>query len=68
MERKVIKCEACQAFFRNEFDKLNNTGAQKLDSIYRLTLNLYSNCIFCMKASRFCSILHNIIMVVIMLG
>ena len=33
---KVIKCEACRAFyifFRNEFNKFNNTGARTLDSI-----------------------------------
>ena len=33
----VIKCEACQAFyrfFRNEFNKFNNTEARMLDSIY----------------------------------
>ena len=32
---KEIKCEACGAFylfFRNEFNKFNNTGARLLDS------------------------------------
>ena len=33
-----IKCEACQAFFRNEFNKFNNTRARMLDSIYHITL------------------------------
>ena len=37
------KGEACQAvylFFRNEFNKFNNTRAQMLDSIYHMTLRL----------------------------
>ena len=29
------------SLFRNEFDKFNNTGAQKLDSIYHMTLKLF---------------------------
>ena len=36
---KVIKCEACRAFyrfFRNEFNKFNNTGARMLNSIYHM--------------------------------
>ena len=28
------------SFFRNEFDKFNNTGARMLDSIYHLILRL----------------------------
>ena len=35
------KCEACRAFylfFRNEFNKFDNTGARMLDSIYHMTL------------------------------
>ena len=38
---KEIKCEACQAFylFRKQFNKVNNTGAQMLDSIYHMTLS-----------------------------
>ena len=28
--------------FRNEFNKLNNTGAQMLNSIYLMTLKLFS--------------------------
>ena len=27
-------------FFRNEFNKFNNTGVQMLDSIYHMTLKL----------------------------
>ena len=46
--------------FRNEFDKFNNTGAQILDSIYPMTLII--NRIFGVKTSRFCHLLHNIIM------
>ena len=36
-----IKCEACRAFylfFRNEFNKFNNTRARMLDSIYHMAL------------------------------
>ena len=36
---KEIKCEACRAFylfFRNEFNKFNNTRARMLDSIYHI--------------------------------
>ena len=29
--------------FCNEFDNLNNTGAQMLDFIYHMTLKLFSN-------------------------
>ena len=39
----VIKCEACGAFFslfRNEFNKFNNTRAQKLAFIYHMILRL----------------------------
>ena len=38
-----IKCEACRAFylfFRNEFNKFNNTRVRMLDSIYHMTLRL----------------------------
>ena len=36
---KVIKREAGRVlycFFRNEFNKFNNTGAQMLDSVYQM--------------------------------
>ena len=42
--------------FRNEFNKLNNTGARMLDSIYHMTLKLFCNRVFGMKTSRFCKI------------
>ena len=32
-------------FFRNEFNKFNNTGAQMLDYIYHMTLGLLCNLI-----------------------
>ena len=41
--RKEIKWEACQAFlsfFRNEFNKFNNTGARMIDSIHHMTFEL----------------------------
>ena len=40
---KETKSEACQAFYRffyYEVNKLNNTGAQMLDSIYHMPLKL----------------------------
>ena len=43
---KEIKCEACRAFyhfFRNEFNKFNNTRARMLDSIYHMTNTLESH-------------------------
>ena len=41
--KKLIKCEACRAFFQclcNEFNKFNKTRAPMLDSIYHMTLRL----------------------------
>ena len=38
---KKIRCEAVQTIlsvFPNKFNKLNNTGARKQDSIYHMTL------------------------------
>ena len=29
------------SFFRNEFNKFNNTGARMLDSIYHITLKIF---------------------------
>ena len=40
---KKVKCKACRGsyhFFRNEFNKFNNTIARMLDSIYHMTLTL----------------------------
>ena len=37
--------------FRKEFNKFNITGAQILDSIYHMTLNLIKNYIFGVKTS-----------------
>ena len=48
--------------FRNEFNKFNKAGAQMLDSIYHITLNLLEN----MK--KFCHLLRNAIMGAITLG
>ena len=44
------------SLFRNKFNKFNKTGAQMLDSIYHMTLNLLTHHIFGMKTSRFCCI------------
>ena len=53
---KEIECEACQAFylFRNEFNKLNDTVTQMLDSNYHMTLKLFCNHISGMKTLGFC--------------
>ena len=40
--------------FRNKFNKLNNTEARMLDSIYHMTLGLLKNHIFGAKMSRLC--------------
>ena len=37
------------SLFRDEFDKLNTTGAGMIDSIYHMTLNLLKNLIFSAK-------------------
>ena len=43
------------SLFRNEFNKFNNTGAQLLDSIYYMTLNLIKHRILGGKTPRVCS-------------
>ena len=53
------------SFYRNEFNKFNNTGAQMLDSVYHMTLKLLKNHIFGVKRSRFCHLLHNVKMDII---
>ena len=52
--------------FRNELNKLNMTGERMLDFIYHMTLKLIKNRIFGVKTSRFCHLLRNVIMDVIM--
>ena len=37
------------SFFRNEFNKFNNTRARMLDFIFHMTLRLLRNLIFCGK-------------------
>ena len=49
----------------NKFNKFNNTGERMLDSIYHMTLKLLKNHIFGVKLSRFCHVLLNIIMDII---
>ena len=53
------------SLFRNEVSKFNNTGAKMLDFNYHMTLKLLKNCIFCVKTSRFCHLLCNVIMDII---
>ena len=64
---KNVRLAELLSLFCNEFDKFNNTGAQMLDSIYNMTLKLFSNHTFGVKASRFCNLLRDIIMDVITL-
>ena len=45
----------------NEFNKLNNTRARMLDSIYHITLKLIEIAFFGVKTSRFCHLLRNVI-------
>ena len=51
------------SFFRNEFNKFNNTRAQMLDSIYHMTNTLKSH--FWRKKLGFCHHVHNVVMDVI---
>ena len=39
---KMRGMQSILSLFRKEFDKFNNTGEQMLDSIYHLTLKLFS--------------------------
>ena len=57
------------SLFRSKFNKFKDTGAQNfsLNSIYLMALKLLKNHIFGMKTSRFCHILCNAVMDVIML-
>ena len=56
------------SLFRNKFNKLNNTGARMLNSIYHMTLKLLKNHIFGVITSRDCHLLRNIIMDVVTFG
>ena len=51
--------------FYNKFNKINNTVAGMLDSIYHRTLKLLKNHIFDVKTSIFCHLLRKVIMDVI---
>ena len=64
---KMLSKPHILSLFRNVFNKFNNTGARMLDSIYRMTLKLLKNGNFGVKMSRFCHLLSNVIMEVIML-
>ena len=59
---KMRGLQSILSFFCNGFDKLNNTRAQMLDSIYHMTLKFIKNGVFAMKTSRFCNLLLYIIM------
>ena len=43
---KMLSKPRILSLFRNNFNKFNNTGACKLDSIYHMTLNLFKNRMF----------------------
>ena len=51
--------------FRNKFNKLINTDALMLDSIYHMTLKLIKNHVFGVKTSKFFHLLRYVIMEVI---
>ena len=46
---KMQDLSSILSLFRNEFNKLNNTGAQMLDSIYHMTLKWLKSHNFGMK-------------------
>ena len=53
--------------FRNEFNKFNNTGAQKLDSIYHITLIILNSPYMCMwrANAKIVSLQHDVVMGVV---
>ena len=51
--------------FCNKFIKFNNTGAGMFDSIYHRILTLINIAFFGVKMTRFCHLLRNILMDVI---
>ena len=62
----VTHRQMIQAFFRNKFNKFNNTAAQiMLDSIYHMTLKLLCSPIFGVKTLRFCQYVPNVFMDII---
>ena len=60
--RKRDKMQGFQtilSFFRNKFNKFNNTGARLLDSIYHMTLRLLKNQILWKKVKILPSFTQN---------
>ena len=53
------------SLFRNEFNTFDNKGARMLDSAYHMTYFFLKKLHFWRKTSRFCHILHSVIMDVI---
>ena len=53
------------SLLRNEFNRLNNTGAGMLDSIYHMTLRLLWNLISGVKTLNSCQYVRNVVMEVI---
>ena len=50
---KMRGCRVFYFFYRNKFNKFNNTGARMLDSKYHMTLEILKNRIFGVKMSKF---------------
>ena len=50
---KIRGLPSILSLFRNEFNKFNNTGAQMLDSIYHMTLNLLKIPVLAYKCQEF---------------
>ena len=64
---KIRGLSSILSLFRNVFNKVNNTGARMLDSIYQHGTNITKESLFGVKTSRFCSLLHKVQMNVIAL-
>ena len=54
-------------FFQQVY-KFNHTEADKLDSIYHITLKLLWNCIFGVKTLRFCYYVRNVVIDITLLN
>ena len=50
------------SLFLNLFNKFDNTGAQVIDSVYHITLNLFCNHIFGVKMPRFCHLYSTLLL------
>ena len=62
---KILGLLSILSFFRNVFNKFNNTRAQMLDTIYHTTIRLLRNLISVVKKIKFCYYVRNVVMDVI---